>query len=161
MRRASFEDMSCSIARSLEIVGEWWTLLIIRDAFFGVTRFEDFQERLGVARNILTKRLDTLVETGVMERCVYDERRDRADYVLTKMGRDLWPVLVTMRQWGDKWVTGRGKEPIELLHTSCGSRTTAHLVCDRCGRRLNAREVRAVAGPGHDTEGLVDNARGR
>ena len=95
MRRTSFNDMSCSIARSLEIVGEWWTLLIIRDAFLGVTRFEELQQRLGIARNILTDRLDTLVDAGVMERHLYDEARDRYDYKLTPMGRALWPVLTT------------------------------------------------------------------
>src|SRR5829696_9377464 len=107
MRRASFEDMSCSVARSLEVIGEWWTLLILRDAFFGVTRFEEFQSRLGIARNILTKRLDTLVDAGIFERRVYDEARDRSDYVLTEKGRALWPVLVTLRQWGDEWAMGR------------------------------------------------------
>jgi DNA-binding HxlR family transcriptional regulator len=139
--------MNCSIARSLEIIGEWWTLLIVRDAFFGVTRFEEFQQRLGIARNILTKRLDTLVEAGVMERRCYDEPRARYDYVLTKKGRDLWPVLVTLRQWGDKWAID-GKAPVRLLHMTCGAHTNAHLVCDHCGERLEGREVKAVAGAG-------------
>jgi DNA-binding HxlR family transcriptional regulator len=147
MQRASFEDMNCSIARSLEVIGEWWTLLIVRDAFFGVTRFEEFQERLGIARNILTKRLDTLVEAEVMERRAYDESRNRYDYVLTPKGRDLWPVLVTLRQWGDKWAI-EGKPPVRLLHTTCGAKTNAHLVCDHCGERLERRDVRSVAGPG-------------
>jgi DNA-binding HxlR family transcriptional regulator len=148
MQRASFADMNCSVARALEIVGEWWTLLIVRDAFFGISRFEDFQERLGIARNILAKRLDTLVTEGVMERRCYDEARGRYDYVLTRKGRDLWPVLVTLRQWGDKWAIDDAKAPVRLLHTTCGSRTTAHLVCDHCGKRLEGRDVRSVAGPG-------------
>jgi DNA-binding HxlR family transcriptional regulator len=149
MRRSSFADMQCSVAQSLEIIGEWWTLLIIRDAFLGVTRFEDFQQRLGIARNILTARLDTLVEAGVMERHVYDEARDRSDYRLTAMGRALWPVLTTLRQWGDKYLVGRGNEPVLLRHESCGHRTTAHLACDHCGERLAPRDAKVYAGPGY------------
>ena len=154
MQRASFEEMNCSIARSLEVIGEWWTLLIIRDAFFGVTRFEEFQERLGIARNVLSKRLDTLVDGGVMERRRYDDTRRRYDYVLTKKGRDLWPVLVTLRQWGDKWAID-GKAPVRLLHTTCCAQTTGHLVCDRCGERLERREVKSVAGPGLEDPALL------
>jgi DNA-binding HxlR family transcriptional regulator len=148
MKRASFEDMNCSIARSLEIIGEWWTPLILREAFFGITRFEDFQERLGIARNILAKRLEALTEAGILERRVYDERRDRADYVLTRMGRALWPVMVTIRQWGDKWVTGKGNEPVQILHTACGKRSTVHLACDHCREKIDPREMQLVPGPG-------------
>jgi DNA-binding HxlR family transcriptional regulator len=140
--------MNCSIAQSLEIIGEWWTLLILRDAFLGVSRFEDFQQRLGIARNILATRLDSLVEAGVLERRCYDEARQRHDYKLTAMGRALWPVIVSIRQWGDDWVLGKGNQPVELVHTTCGKKTTAHLACDRCGERIGVRDVRAVAGPG-------------
>ncbi len=150
MRRASFEGMNCSVARSLEIVGEWWTLLILRDAFLGVTRFEHFQHRLGIARNMLTARLETLVDAGVMERQVYDEARGRADYVLTPMGRDLWPVLVTLRQWGDQWLSGEGNEPMLLVHTECGELTTGELTCSACGERLESDALRSRPGPGAD-----------
>jgi DNA-binding HxlR family transcriptional regulator len=159
MRRASFEDMSCSVARSLEVIGEWWTLLIVRDAFFGVTRFEEFQARLGIARNILAKRLDTLVEHGVLARRCYDEARGRHDYVLTDKGKALWPVLVTIRQWGDEWVVGAGKEPITIVHAACGERTTAVLTCDHCGEELQRGDVRVVAGPGLDDPGMVPRRR--
>jgi len=155
MRRASFEEMNCSIAQALEQIGEWWTLLIIRDAFLGVTRFDDFRERLGIARNILTARLDTLVDAGILERRLYDEARERYDYVLTAKGRALWPVLTTLRQWGDKHVVGRGNEPIKLRHETCGSITTAHLACDACGERLSARDARVVPGPGLEDETLL------
>jgi DNA-binding HxlR family transcriptional regulator len=147
--------MTCSIARSLEVIGEWWTLLILRDAFFGITRFEQFQARLGIARNILTKRLDTLVEHGVLERRCYDEARDRHDYVLTDKGKALWPVLVTIRQWGDEWLVGAGNEPVTMTHTTCGARTSAVLTCDQCGEELHGREVRVAAGPGLDDPGLL------
>jgi DNA-binding HxlR family transcriptional regulator len=155
MRRASFEEMNCSIARSLEVIGEWWTLLIIRDAFFGITRFEQFQERLGIARNVLTTRLDTLVDHEVLERRCYDEGRERYDYVLTDKGKALWPVLTTLRQWGDEWIVGKGKEPVTMLHTTCGERTTAELSCDHCGEKLQRRQLRMVAGPGLDDPDLL------
>ena len=155
MRRVSFEEMNCSIARSLEVIGEWWTPLILRDAFFGITRFEEFQARLGIARNILAKRLDILVEHGVLERRCYDEVRSRHDYVLTDKGKALWPVLVTIRQWGDEWVVGAGHEPIGLVHNTCGERTTAILTCDHCGEELRGRDVRAVPGPGLEDPELV------
>ena len=107
MRKASFADMHCSIAQSLEVVGEWWTLLILRDAFLGVRRFDDFVERLGISRNILTNRLDTLVATGILERRPYDEARGRYDYLLTDKGRALWPVMTALASMG---------RPVDLRH---------------------------------------------
>jgi DNA-binding HxlR family transcriptional regulator len=101
VRRTSFSEMPCSIARTLEVVGEWWTLLIVRDAFLGVTRFDDWQARLGIARNVLTARLDRLVHHGILERRRYQERPPRDEYVLTDKGRDLGPVLGALRVWGD------------------------------------------------------------
>jgi DNA-binding HxlR family transcriptional regulator len=148
MRKASFADMHCSVAQSLEIVGEWWTMLILRDAFLGVRRFDDFVQRLGISRNVLTTRLDTLVGAGVLERRAYDEARNRYDYLLTDKGRALWPVMVALRQWGDEWVLGEGNEPLLLEHRDKGHTTTARMVCDVCGDELDARSVRAVAGPG-------------
>ena len=148
MRKASFADMRCSIAQSLEIVGEWWTLLILRDAFLGVCRFDDFVERLGISRNVLTNRLDTLVASGILERHPYDEARGRYDYVLTDKGRALWPVMTALRQWGDEWIYGPGNEPLLIEHRSCGCTTTALMTCDACGETLDARSVRALRGPG-------------
>ena len=148
MRRASFADMHCSIAQSLEVIGEWWTLLILRDCFLGVSRFEDFVERLGIARNVLTDRLDTLVDAGVLRRRPYDEARGRHDYLLTEKGLALWPVMTALRQWGDEWILGEGNEPILLEHRDRGHRTTVQMTCDECGEILDARSVRAVPGPG-------------
>lgn len=148
MRKASFADMNCSIAQTLEIVGEWWTLLILRDVFLGVRRFDDFVERLGISRNVLSDRLDKLVAAGVLTRRPYDEGRGRYDYVLTEKGRDLWPVLTTLREWGDRWVFGEGNEPIVLEHRSCGSVTHLRHTCDRCGEEVDARSVMAHPGPG-------------
>jgi DNA-binding HxlR family transcriptional regulator len=151
MRKTSFVDMNCSVAQALEIIGEWWTLLIVRDAFLGIRRFDDFVERLGISRNVLANRLDTLVDAGVLERRPYDEARSRYDYVLTDKGRALWPVLVSLRQWGDEWILGPGNEPLLLEHRDHGHTTTAQLTCDVCGERLDARSVRAVDGPGAGT----------
>src|SRR3954452_13292002 len=108
MQRASFREMHCSVAQCLEIVGEWWTLLIVRDAFLGVRRFDDFQERLGISRNVLHQRLTTLVDAEIFDRVLYSERPPRHEYRLTDKGRDLWPVITTMRQWGDKWAAPDG-----------------------------------------------------
>src|SRR4051794_24005340 len=152
MRKASFADMRCSIAQSLEVVGEWWTLLILRDAFLGVRRFDDFVERLGISRNILTDRLDTLVGSGIMERRPYDAARGRFDYVLTDKGRALWPVLTALRQWGDEWVYGAGNEPLVIEHRGCGCLTTARMTCSECGGDLDARSVRVA-------EGTIDELR--
>ena len=159
MRRSSFEDMICSIAQTLEIIGEWWTPLILRDAFLGVTRFDDFIDRLGIARNVLTARLETLVEAGVLERRVYDEARQRADYVLTEKGLALWPVMVTIRQWGDEWLVGEGNEPVQLVHKSCGEVTDPFLACDKCGEQLHRQALRAVDGPGCGEQSLIPASR--
>ena len=151
--------MDCTLARSLDVIGEWWTLLVVRDAFLGVTRFDDFQERLGIARNVLTARLETLVANGVLERRVYDEARDRADYKLTDKGRALWPVITTLREWGDEWIAGRGNEPVDLVHHSCGRVTHPQLVCDQCGETLGPRDVRPTPGPGLSDLSLLDHVK--
>jgi DNA-binding HxlR family transcriptional regulator len=119
MQRSSFREMNCSIGQSLEVIGEWWSLLIIRDAFLGVTRFDDFSERLGIARNVLNQRLSHLVDEGVFERVAYNDHPPRYDYVLTEQGRDLWPVVVALRQWGDRWRAPDGP-PLQLVHRECG-----------------------------------------
>jgi DNA-binding HxlR family transcriptional regulator len=147
VRRVSFADMNCSVAQTLEVVGEWWSMLIVRDAFFGVRRFEDFHQRLGIARNVLTTRLQHLVDHGVLERRQYSERPPRHEYRLTEKGRDLYPVLVTMLQWGDKWAAQAGP-PITLSHKGCGGPADAVLSCATCGERLGPRDIVPHAGPG-------------
>ncbi len=162
MRRKSFEDMNCSVAQTLEVVGEWWTMLIIRDCFLGVTKFDDFQERLGISRNILADRLDHLVERGVLDRVPYQERPVRNDYRLTDKGRDLWLTLTALRQWGDRWEADEGP-PVIIEHKDCGHRTTVVPTCSSCGERLDARAVRARPGPGsknRPADALLVHARG-
>jgi DNA-binding HxlR family transcriptional regulator len=148
MRKASFAGMNCSIAQTLEIVGEWWTLLILRDSFLGIRRFDDFVDRLGIARNVLSNRLQTLVDAGILERRAYDEGRGRYDYLLTDKGLALWPVMTALRQWGDEWILGTGNEPIQVRHRTCGHVVAATMTCDHCGATLDARSVRAEPGPG-------------
>jgi DNA-binding HxlR family transcriptional regulator len=147
MKRASFRDMNCSVAQCLEVVGEWWSMLIIRDAFLGVTRFDEFQERLGISRNVLNQRLSHLVDAGVLERVEYCEHPPRFDYRLTAKGKDLWPVLTAMRQWGDHWEAPDGP-PLELVHKSCGHVAQMVVTCSECGKAVGVRDVRAVAGRG-------------
>ena len=148
MHRSSFADMECSIARSLEVIGEWWSLLIVRDAFFGVTRFGEFQRRLGIARNVLSARLDRLVAEGVLHRREYDETRGRCDYLLTAKGLALWPVIITLEQWGDEWIVGTGHEAVVLTHRTCGERTLAEVTCSHCREPLHGLDVHLHPGPG-------------
>lgn len=147
MRRTSFEDMHCSVAQTLELVGEWWTLLIVRDLLLGVTRFEVLQERLGISRNILADRLRTLEATGIVDRQPYQERPARYDYRLTDKGRDLWTVVNAVREWGDRWAAPDGP-PMEMIHRRCGRPTSAVLSCSECGEPLEYAELRMRAGPG-------------
>jgi DNA-binding HxlR family transcriptional regulator len=138
----------CSIAQCLEIVGEWWSLLIVRDAFLGVTRFDDFAARLGISRNILTRRLNRLVDNDVLRRVPYSAHPERFEYRLTDKGRDLWHVLTAMRQWGDRWVPQPGGAPLVTRHDVCGHLNVAVPVCSVCGEELELREVTAEPGPG-------------
>jgi DNA-binding HxlR family transcriptional regulator len=159
MERKSFADMHCSVAQCLEVVGEWWSMLIVRDAFLGITRFDQFQERLGISRNILNQRLARLVDEGILQRVPYSEHPPRYDYRLTAKGRDLWPVLTAMRQWGDKHAAPDGP-PLEVVHKACGKVSQAVMTCSACGERLTARDVRAKPGPG-DLDHLLGASRDR
>jgi DNA-binding HxlR family transcriptional regulator len=147
MRRTSFEDMHCSVAQALEVVGEWWSLLIVRDALLGVTRFESFQRRLGIARNVLQDRLERLVDAEVLVRVPYQDNPPRFDYRLTDKGRDLWPVLTALRQWGDRWAAPDGP-PAQMEHRSCGHLVDAEYHCSHCGERLELKDLGMHAGPG-------------
>jgi DNA-binding HxlR family transcriptional regulator len=147
VQRTSFEDVTCSVAQCLDVVGEWWSLLIVRDAFLGVTRFDDFQARLGISRNILAQRLNRLVANEILKRVPYQDHPPRSEYRLTAKGRDLWHVVTAMRQWGDRWAAPGGP-PVETRHTACGHIVTALPTCSNCGEPLDARSVTAIPGPG-------------
>ena len=148
-----YTGQNCSVARALEIVGERWTLLVLRDAFQGVTRFELFARRLKVAPNILTKRLATLTEAGVLERRRYQSRPERFEYVLTDAGKELLPVLVDLMRWGDAHMAPNGP-PAVLRHADCGGELGRGAVCERCGTPVEADQVEWYRGPGtHRTPG--------
>ncbi|MFN8052235.1 MAG: helix-turn-helix domain-containing protein [Acidimicrobiales bacterium] len=152
MKRTSVKDMNCSVAQCLEVIGDWWTMLIIRDVFLGVRRFDEIQERLGISRNVLTQRLDFLIEHEILERRPYQDNPPRYDYALTPRGRDLWPVLTAMRQWGDTWAAPDGP-PVQLYHRPCGHVATAVPTCEHCGGALELHDIRVVAGPGSGDDG--------
>ena len=138
--RIDLSAFQCSVARTLEAVGDKWTLLIVRDAFYGVRRFEDFTRDLGIARNVLTDRLTRLVDAGILERHQYEDRPPRHEYRLTDKGRDLYPVLLTLMQWGDRWAQD-DEPPVEIVHRECGAVTHAVAACAQCGGELTPRNV--------------------
>ena len=145
----AYEHQVCSVARSLELVGDRWTLLIVRDALRGVHRFDDFRARLGVAHNVLSDRLSRLTEVGVLERRRYQRRPDRYEYHLTQQGRDLWPVVMSLLLWGDRYLAADGP-PKLALHRNCGGRLTPQLTCADCGASLAYGDVELTPGPGAD-----------
>ncbi len=150
--------MNCSLAQSLDVVGEWWTPLILRDAFMGVTRFEQFHNRLGIARNVLTQRLGSLVDRGVLEQVPYQDRPVRHEYLLTPMGRDLWFALMALRQWGDKWLAPNGA-PIEAVHDMCGHVAQAVPTCSHCGKGLAIEGITLQDGPGAAEGSILPSRR--
>jgi DNA-binding HxlR family transcriptional regulator len=148
--RLAYSGEACSIRRTLEVVGEKWTLLVLREAFYGVRRFQDFQSTVGCARNILSARLKTLVEEGLLVREPYREpgARPRAEYRLTEKGIELFPALVALMQWGDRWADGGAGPPVEVRHSGCGRRVGVELRCEKGHGPLSARETEAVPGAG-------------
>ncbi|MBN8529354.1 MAG: helix-turn-helix transcriptional regulator [Caulobacterales bacterium] len=140
-RTADYSRQSCSIAATLEVIGDPWTLLVIRDAFQGVSRFEQWQERLGVARNVLAARLKTLVAHGVLEQRLYSERPPRNEYVLTAKGKDLSDVLLTMHSWGSQHLYGEEDSGVTFTHKPCGSELSPRLACSCCGEIVKRRDV--------------------
>jgi DNA-binding HxlR family transcriptional regulator len=148
MYRKRFDGMNCSVARALDEVGEWWTLLIVRECTQGSQRFDEFQSALGIARNILTARLERLIELGILERFPLAERANTFGYQLTQKGMDLYPVLVALMQWGDKWLLENGKPTINLLDNESGHPVELLDVHGPDGRALTFKDVRYVPGPG-------------
>jgi DNA-binding HxlR family transcriptional regulator len=147
MQRTNFGEMACSIARTLDVIGESWSPLILRDVRAGFTRFEQIQDDLGISRKVLTERLNHLVEHGVLERRPYD-RRPRYDYVLTEKGAELFDLLLVMVAWGDKWLAGKAGPPVLYRHHACGEVTHVDLRCSHCGQPMHANDVELLAGPG-------------
>jgi len=147
----TYDTQVCSVARTLEAIGDRWTMLVIRDAFRGVRRFDDFQRRLGVARNVLTDRLGRLVDDGILEKVPYQERPERFEYRLTEKGIDLWPVLVSLMKWGDRHAAPDGP-PVLIVHRGCGGEVNERFVCEDCGAVVDARSSEARPGPAFTRE---------
>ncbi|HJP79595.1 MAG TPA: helix-turn-helix domain-containing protein [Pseudonocardiaceae bacterium] len=149
MRRSSFARWPCSIARTMDLLGDWWTPLVLRECFYGVRRFDEFQQSLGIARNTLADRLRRLVDEGLLVKQPYQHEPVRYDYVLTDKGRDFFGVLAAMSRWGDRWLAGDEGAPIVFRHESCGHDTHAEVVCAECGEPMTAADTTARPGPGY------------
>jgi DNA-binding HxlR family transcriptional regulator len=144
-----YEGQICSIASSLEAVGERWTLLVIREVFNGRRKFSEMQRSLGVARNVLTARLQRLVDEGILERRPYSDHPKRYEYFLTEKGLDLWPLMIALMHWGDKHIPLPEGRPMIVVHKGeCGGEIDDRRICTRCGKKLGVREAKAVEGPG-------------
>jgi DNA-binding HxlR family transcriptional regulator len=143
MQRKSFSSMQCPIARGLEHVGEWWSILILRDAFRGLTRFDAFSDSLGIAPNMLTRRLNALVEAGLLERRQYNERPPRDEYVLTARGKDFRPVLLAMLAFGNKHFSPDDRL-VEIVNTETGERVDPLLLDPATGRRVDGPGYQVV-----------------
>lgn len=155
MRWDEIGQQVCSVARALSVVGERWTLLILRDAFLGTRRFEQFQSRLGITRHRLSERLGKLVEEGVLIKVRYSEKPLRYEYRLTRKGLGLYPVLMTLGQWGDQWLDRGEGPPVEYFHQRCGNKMRPQLTCNCCGEALKPPQVTPMVGPA-----LARHARG-
>jgi DNA-binding HxlR family transcriptional regulator len=140
MHKADLSQLPCSIARSLQLVGEWWTLLVLRDLCFGLNRFDEIAEHLGIARNILKARLDSLIENELAYRRRYSERPERFEYLPTEKGLDFVPVLLAIAAWGDRW-TSEGNPPMLFTHLACGHDTTPTVVCSACAAPLGRDDI--------------------
>ncbi|WP_304523629.1 helix-turn-helix domain-containing protein [Actinocorallia sp. API 0066] len=149
MRRTSFANWPCSIARTIDVLGDWWTPLVLRECFYGVRRFDEFQQQLGIARNTLSDRLKRLVEVGLLEKRVYETQPVRHEYVLTASGRDFFPVLAALNAWGDRHLADQDGPPIVFHHTACDHDGEAEVVCTHCRAPLHADDVVPRPGPGY------------
>lgn len=147
--RPSFANWPCSVARTVDIIGDAWTSLILREAFYGSCRFDEFQQQLGIARNTLTDRLRRLVDEGLMERRLYESEPPRHEYRLTEKGRDFFPVLAALTRWGDRWLAGEEGVPVTLHHDACDHDAHAEVVCSSCGEPMRSEDTSVRMGPGY------------
>ncbi|MBH5333718.1 helix-turn-helix transcriptional regulator [Streptomyces pactum] len=151
MTRTPLAGVACSIARATDLFGDAWTALIMRDVLLGVTRFDDLAEDLGISRKVLAARLARLVEEGVLERRRYQDRPPREDYRATEKGRELYPVLLALMNWGDRWCADGSGPPARVHHLGCARDTTAVTVCAHCGEPLTTGNTVQLPGPGGRT----------
>ena len=148
MRKTSFADMQCSLARGLDRMGDWWSPLIIRDLYAGVVRFDELVEDLGISRNLLAQRLDALIARKIVVRRAYRRRPLRYEYALSPAGKDLIPVILALTSWGDRWAQPKEGAPVEFVHARCGQKFEPRIKCSVCGETIEADTVKVVAGPG-------------
>ena len=156
MRRTSFQEWHCSIARTADLLGDAWTMLVMREVFYGQTRFDGFAQSLGIARNTLNDRLRLLVDAGLLSKQAYQSEPPRHDYLPTDKGRDFFGVLAAVSAWGDRWLAGPSGEPVTMRHQTCGHDTTAEVVCGHCHLPLQAQDVTVRPGPGYPAR-LLEN----
>jgi DNA-binding HxlR family transcriptional regulator len=149
--RTPLSDVACSIARATDLFGDAWTALIMRDVLVGITRFDDLVHDLGVSRKVLTARLARLADEGVLVKEPYQERPHREHYRATDKGKDLYPVLLALMNWGDRWYAGAAGPPTRIAHLGCGQDTTAVLACTGCGEPLTVDNTAQLPGPGGRT----------
>lgn len=163
MKWNALDTEPCSIARTLSFVGDRWSLLVLRDCFLRVRRFDEFQRRLGVTRHVLADRLKRFVEAGILNRVAYQTNPERHEYVLTQKGLDLYPVLMAMARWGDVHMDGGAGKPLLYRHQACGCHFSPVMCCSECGEALDPRAVTVEAGPGLGKDGahLLPPARRR
>ena len=147
--KREFSEWPCSLARAVDVFGDSWTLLIVRDALQGLTRFDEFQRSLNVARNTLSDRLGKLVDAGVMTKRFYQDNPPRYEYLLTEMGRDFFPVLASMLAWGDKWLDDGGGAPVTLHHHIPGHKIASQVICVECGEAVEHADIQFCVGPGY------------
>jgi DNA-binding HxlR family transcriptional regulator len=151
MQRTQFGEMACSIARTMDVVGEPWSPLIVRNIFIGIGRFDQLQQSLGISRKVLAERLRWLTETGVLERREYSGKPARYEYALTDKGLELFEVLMVMVRWGDKWLAGEAGPPVFYRHHACGQISHVELRCSECGEPMTATDIDVLPGPGSAT----------
>jgi DNA-binding HxlR family transcriptional regulator len=158
MSRADLARTSCSAARTIELFGDGWTLMILRELFLGSRRFDDLQGQTGASPPILSQRLKRLEATGVLRREAYSDRPPRHEYRLTAMGRDLWPVVVAMKAWGDKWLDGDATA-VAIEHKGCGHTIVPRMTCPDCGEPLQAHDARTRLSPEFERERTANRNR--
>ncbi|MEM7117359.1 MAG: helix-turn-helix domain-containing protein [Chloroflexota bacterium] len=148
MRWNDIHTLPCSMARTLSVIGDRWTMLIIRDCFLGTRRFDDFQKQLGLTRHLLADRLNKLVEADVLYKAPQREGSTRYEYRLTEKGIELYPILLAMVAWGDRWMAGENGPPLEYIHRPCGQKTTPAAICSHCSEPIDPRAMQPIIGPG-------------
>lgn len=158
MRWEELDQQPCSLARTLAVIGDRWSLLILRDCFLGIRRFDQFEDRLGITRHILADRLKKLVEHDVLRKVPYQERPRREEYRLTDKGLELHPVLMAMVHWGDRHMADERGAPVRHIHKGCGQAMTPVMVCSECDEPVTARDIRVEAGPGWESAGVLPHS---